>query len=68
MSGICVVVIIPVGHLSSSLAIFLSRWISFVGKDGMLSEIRRSRIVPVRRAFPLFPLETRLDVGRRNVQ
>ena len=42
MSDIFVVVIMSVGRLSPSPAIFLGRWISFVGKDVMLFVIRLS--------------------------
>ena len=42
MSEIFVVVVMSVGHLSPSPAIFLSRWSSFFRKDVMLFDMRLS--------------------------
>ena len=53
MKDIFIVVIMSVGYLSPSSAIFLGRWSSFVGKDVILCVIRLSSFCTSLSSFPL---------------
>ena len=61
ISDIFVVVMMFVGHLSPSPAIFLDRWSSFVGKDVMLFDIRLSSFCTGLSSFYLISTTTALN-------
>ena len=63
MSDIFVAVIISVGHLNPSPAIFLGRWSSFVGKDVMLFDILLSSFYAGLSSFSLISSSDDLRCG-----